>query len=323
MKLPIAILRKLNLSEQTKDNLVRLYNLKEFIPKIYGRSILTNGRAASPDKIRIDISSLCNLRCRHCPTGTTGRDRGIMGEDVFNTIIEQIKNLPIYYAVFYVSGEPLMNKSIFDWLKRIKSETNVKTTAFVTNGMLMSESVSRSLANSYVDQITVSIDGATPEENDLIRRGSSYKIVHRNVIMAKSLGLTIIIGNVRLDSSTKVPEFLQRDFPGISIHTVKAMKWPGMILDKNIKEIRNFRKRLCPYPFKGISIAYNGNITLCCYDLVQGERLGNILDKNLMDIWNGPEYRKIRRSFYTFGLIKKPQICIDCAVNTGTGLIWK
>ena len=149
----------------------------EYLP-----SMAKGFKARPPETVRIDVAATCNLRCRHCPTGIRYGDRsvsrGLMGEDVFDQIVTQIAKVKsLKGAIFYLSGEPLMHPNLPDFLTRIKRETWVRNTAFVTNGMLVDGEICRKLSHVDVDRISISIDGRSPEENDFIRRGSSYEKV--------------------------------------------------------------------------------------------------------------------------------------------------
>ncbi|MFH1019049.1 MAG: radical SAM protein [Pseudomonadota bacterium] len=130
-----------------------------------------------PRRIRIETSSACNLRCQHCPTGTNynGAERNIMSMEMYDDILRQMKAMPILKEViFYLGGEPLLNKNLSVMCRRVKEETKVTLTQFNTNGMLVTEELCRQLAGAMVNKILVSIDGISPEENDEIRRGSHY-----------------------------------------------------------------------------------------------------------------------------------------------------
>ena len=72
-----------------------------------------------PRVVRIEPSSLCNLKCIHCPTGTK-RDikGGNMPDEVFCKIIEELKAYNgVDVVVLYHGGEPFLNKNIFGMIQ--------------------------------------------------------------------------------------------------------------------------------------------------------------------------------------------------------------
>ena len=93
-----------------------------------------------PKVVRIEPAGACNLRCQHCPTGLISMGRGIMSGDVFRKTIGDLQRLKasVETVVLYHGGEPLINKSFFEFLKEVKEQLCVKVKT-VTNGMLLNE----------------------------------------------------------------------------------------------------------------------------------------------------------------------------------------
>ena len=50
----------------------------------------------------------------------------------------------------------------------------------------------------------------------------------------------------------------------------------------------------CDWPWERVVISWNGDVNLCCGGFSVGERVGNVFDTPLRDIWNGPSYRAAR-----------------------------
>jgi hypothetical protein len=57
------------------------------------------------------------------------------------------------------------------------------------------------------------------------------------------------------------------------------------------------RKR-CAFPFREISIRWNGNVALCCDDWRGQYKCGNAVELGLNTIWQGPEFAAARRFLY-------------------------
>ena len=65
----------------------------------------------------------------------------------------------------------------------------------------------------------------------------------------------------------------------------------------------------CNYPFRKLTIAYNGNILLCCDDFMYDTNFGNVMEDKLIDCWNHPDLNKAR-----FSLLENSRIglCKRC-----------
>ena len=137
-----------------------------------------------PRVVRIEPSSLCNLKCIHCPTGTVNIPRKVMEWPVFEKILQEIKNHKdkVKVVVLYHGGEPLLNKDLIRMIKEIK-DLGIEKIKTSTNGMLLDEEMCFELVKSGIDEIEISLDGTSPEMNNKIRIGSDYQKIVNNIKM--------------------------------------------------------------------------------------------------------------------------------------------
>lgn len=307
--------------------------------KHYLPVLLRNGATEAPHQIRIESSSICNLRCQHCPTGTWSNQqhnfRGLMDPELFDSLVGQLRQIPqIQGACLYLGGEALVNKQLPDMLARLKRETHVKRTWLSTNGMLLTEEMGRRLLEAGIDKLAVSIDGRSPEDNDALRLGARYETVRDNALRFKAMAEGRPV-QVRIDNCVvayagefadyvlpPVPEFIRRDFPGFVHNALYAKRWPLIETDKSsYAEMRFARwrgyKAMCLEPFKEICVRANGDVVPCCQDLTSHHVLGNAKEQSLMEIWNGAPYRNLRKSLATAGLLGElPRMCRECVIHT-------
>ena len=289
-----------------------------------------------PRRLRIEVASACNLRCQHCPTGTNyrGTERRVMSMAVFEEILRQMQDMPILReVVLYLSGEPLLNKNLPVMCRRIKDETRVTRVIFNTNAMLLTEAWCHELAHAGVDKIDVSIDGRSPEENDFIRVGARYETIVHNVNLLRHIAkdVQLVIANTVFkrpgDPETPAtPDFLARDFPGIPVSTNYAMKWPR--LDVPNSSLRGLEivvderiESFCKMPFTQMAVCPNGDVVLCCYDLLAEKVMGNMYQNTLMHIWIGSAYTYIRDTMLRKQTDCLPHVCKKCPIYSGEMLV--
>ena len=210
--------------------------------------------------------------------------------------------------------------------------------------MLLNEEWNKRLLEANLASIKISIDGRTPEENDAQRLGAKYEVVRRNVLelirMAEGTQTQVSVANTLLAQneaelrqafhSPKPPEFLVRDFGVDRISVSYAMKWPGHdreALDKlgmQVLENGYTSRNYCTMPFTEMSFRWNGDVVMCCYDITGEHVMGNIMEQDLLDIWNGEKYRDVRRamgSFQRYGTL--PPVCQQCPIYTKEMLVAK
>lgn len=300
---------------------------------------------ALPEMVRIETVSACNLRCQHCTTGVAydSTDRRIMKMETFNILVEQLKQIPtIRTATLYLGGEPLLNKNHALMCKRIKEETTIQKTKFVTNGMLLTQAWCDKIADANVDSISISLDGLSPEEHNSIRVRSDYETIKKNIYMlkntleSKGCATKLQIGNTQINTvkgascmaskrAAVVPDFLLKDFPGYDIGSGFAMIWPGMTAEQTgIKGLTVQHTKpwsTCDHPFYDLAVRPNGDIILCCYDISGKQVMGNIHQDNILDIYQAPGYVELRRKMLDRDREAVPDICKRCWNFTGATFV--
>lgn len=292
-----------------------------------------------PTMIRIETASSCNLRCQHCTTGVAyeSTDRRVMSMDTFELVIRQLQDLPtIKKAAMYLGGEPFLNRNHALMCRRIKAETGITTTKFVTNATLLTDRICADIAASSVDSISISIDGRSPEENDVIRERGRYETIRSNILMlrrhldAAGAKTVLQIGNTQLlrpgdPVQPVVPEFLRRDFPGFEIGSGYAMVWPGMTVIQsglgNVSLNQKTPRGFCDHPFYDVAVRANGDITLCCYDISGIEVMGNVHTSTIAEVYESPKYLELRRAILHRRVDLLPAVCQRCRNYSGNRLL--
>jgi radical SAM protein with 4Fe4S-binding SPASM domain len=312
-------------------------------PAIHGELGEMLALHALPTTIRIETASACNLRCQHCTTGVAydSTDRRVMRMDTFERVLHQVRETPsISRAILYLGGEPLLNKHHATMCRRVKDETQIEVTKFVTNAMLLDQDWCDKLCDAKVDQIEVSIDGHSPEENNQIRLRSDYATIRKNLLMLRrtfderGVKTNIRICNVQFRQTNIVehparaatpPEFLVNDFPGFQINSFYAMVWPGMRAEdtglSNLHLVETKPSKFCDHPFFDFAVRANGDIVLCCYDISGKHVVGNIHKDDFVSLYESPTYVDLRRAMIRRDENAVPDVCKRCLVFTGHNFV--
>jgi MoaA/NifB/PqqE/SkfB family radical SAM enzyme len=133
-------------------------------------------------KVIWDISNKCNLRCRMCHFSFDDvfyRPANHTSLALFERSAESA--LPLAHTlVLSASNEPLMSPHFIDILK-IAARYSVPEFLFLTNGQLLSAKIADAILETGVTQVQISIDGATKETYEYIRRGAQFDRLVRNL----------------------------------------------------------------------------------------------------------------------------------------------
>ena len=143
-----------------------------------------------PLTLLVELSSMCNLRCRMCNIhhdSTSGilMDEGLL-EKTFEFAKTAVSVLP------FGLGEPLLHPRIAEIVARFKSLG--PAVGLTSNGMLLDEKTSCTLIDSGLDQLVISVDAADPLLFSRLRRGADLKRIGNNIStlnrLKKSLGVS-------------------------------------------------------------------------------------------------------------------------------------
>ncbi|HYJ06754.1 MAG TPA: radical SAM protein [Chthoniobacterales bacterium] len=133
-------------------------------------------------KVVWDISNKCNLRCRMCHFSF---DHVYYQAAHFTSpaLFERMaaSALPLAHTlILSAANEPLISPHFVDIL-RIAARYSVPELLFLTNGQLLIPKIADAILETGVTQVQISIDGATKETYEYIRRGAKFDRLVRNL----------------------------------------------------------------------------------------------------------------------------------------------
>ena len=131
-------------------------------------------------KVYIEPTNRCNLECRTCIRNNWQEPLGEMSSATFARIIEGLRRFSPPPAVFFGGlGEPLAHPEIAEMVAQAK--TLGSSVELITNGTLLTKSLSKRLIDAGLDMLWVSLDGATPESYADVRLGAVLPEVLANL----------------------------------------------------------------------------------------------------------------------------------------------
>lgn len=131
-----------------------------------------------PSDVSIDITSHCNIDCIICSLKKEYHPKGFMSHETFSKLrplLEKAKNIELC-----CNAEPTLHQELITFLEETKKNSNAKVN-FPTNGLLLNEKLIKELINGGLDNLRISLDGATPKTYNNIRRGSDFQKVIGNI----------------------------------------------------------------------------------------------------------------------------------------------
>jgi MoaA/NifB/PqqE/SkfB family radical SAM enzyme len=151
-----------------------------------------------PLAVHLEISDSCNLRCCHCFAGDLDRQESPLGSSELERLFAQMSAMGSY-RLGLTGGEPLLREDLFEVIDlALKHGLSPCVT---TNGMLIEEATAREFGRRGLLWLNVSLEGASPATNDLVRgRGSFERVIKNLRILSKyskfSLAFTVMRTNL-------------------------------------------------------------------------------------------------------------------------------
>ena len=251
-----------------------------------------------PRKVQIETFLGCNARCSYCTVEKWARSHGQMPIEIFNKAISQLKDIRKNLEVvsLYMDGEPLLDLALAERV-RLAKHSQLPNVGFSTNGALLRPYRGQELLDSGLDWISFSLDSTNSTAFERDRERLKFNTVYNNI-------LTFIkirdIGNYKTSIQLRHMNNGVQSFDEYKAYWTPHLRPGDMIQSLNVHNWSESNNRFsdshnpCPYVFDNLVILRDGTVPLCCVDYNAEIKLGNIMDSNLLDIWNSPQYEEIR-----------------------------
>lgn len=132
-----------------------------------------------------EVTMGCNMRCGHCGSSCAEPLPGELTTEEAYGLIDQIAELGLQWITLS-GGEPTTRKDLPLLVRRLR-ERGISVNV-ITNGWLMTAELARSLRESGVYTVAVSIDG-TEEIHDSIRKEGSFARTKSAIAFLKDAGI--------------------------------------------------------------------------------------------------------------------------------------
>ncbi|MCL2578861.1 MAG: radical SAM protein [Oscillospiraceae bacterium] len=277
--------------------------------------------------LQVDLSNKCNLRCRYCPhhsdesehSKTWAEKNEMISWPVVHAIALQAREIKSLTEMQLSGrGEPLFHPNWFEMTSYMLENTGIKAVSLNSNGITLTQKNVEKIARLSCQrlEIILSIDGASPQESEHWRKGSTYSVIKENVLNAYkmlnpvnvkfSIHNTCVLPAKYNDSVSHsqvneylrtAGDYLRSDFPFATVWSHEAYYRFEIAGTKKIqvRELENLR--LCTRRFQYLSILPSGDINGCGCDPTMWI-LGNVLRDNMYDVWlNDPRMTARRNEF--------------------------
>ena len=318
---------------RTRGRLIKLeISLKQFSISSkmakYLEPLLIKPYLARPHEIDIEVTSNCDADCIMCPRKAMRRKVGPMDLNLFRKIVDEAVTLDVQELHLNGYGEISVLRTYQEYISYIRQKSRSIKININTNGMRMSEEMSRFYIASRVNTVNVTIDGATAATFESIRRHLKLAVVESNV---KRL--------------IQIRDQSRKKYPMVTVHLIGMPqniheaemfldKWNGVadrigisglvsrIGSVAFAKIDNpkWEKTPCFLLWRQMPVWSDGTVALCCDDWDGKAPQGNLNNSTIKEIWTSKKRVGLRKVHLSGSAAKIP-LCANCK-QPRPGPVW-
>lgn len=281
------------------------------------------GGPLSPRRIRVEASSICQLRCPSCPTGTGQLKSSIVGggflsPENFGALLD---TLPDVQSVELSNwGEVFLNKNLAELLEIASARGTEITLGNGVNLSTASETNLRAVVRYRVSRITVSIDGASQETYERYRVGGNFERVIQHVKRINALKRELKSDLPKLSWQYVVFGYNEHELPlakrmarELDMEFKPKLSWDeefSPVRDREFvlretglqatsrsdfrdRQSRDYTRRICTQLWLRPQVNFDGKVLGCCVNTWSD--FGNAFEEGLLPILNGPRMNSARQ----------------------------
>jgi len=254
------------------------------------------------------------------------RKKAVMELSTFETIIHKIKN----YAGFILltgKGEPLLNPNFVEFVKICKAQGLKVGTS--TNSTPLTENMSRQIIESGLDYIIFPVESTNKLDYEKIRVGANFENVVENIntflLLKKRLDSKIFVSLQSLTSAKKV----QSPYKLYKKRVAELFKDSYEYIDDirlkpliDFHPVERWHSRPCLLLWRNVFINFEGNVLSCFADIHEIYKFGNLLQADLMDIWNSDKMKFLRKMNSNPETMNELETCKYCDLRGEYSSAW-
>lgn len=272
----------------------------------------------------IEINKNCNLNCVMCNTALSQRAQKNMEFALFEKVLGHARDLGQKTIALHTIGEPLMNPHLEEYFRMIRAHG---LQVFLSTNCLLLEK-RMGILRSYADIIQVlrlSIDGATKETYEKIRRPAKFDVLLRNLDVFREVAeKEKCFSNIRINSIVSkdvqhelgyhVKFYSQYvDIRNIELNLVSGLSPDNTyFLNESILKNHIVPWHPCEQLFGStIHVLNDGRTTACCRDYNGDLVYGSIQENGPKELINNPAVLELRNQ-HLEDRIPKTSLCATC-----------
>jgi radical SAM protein with 4Fe4S-binding SPASM domain len=270
-----------------------------------------------PKLIGVELTNHCDLECVMCPQPDQTRNLGLMEVNLFQKIVDEVKNHS-EFMYLHGLGESLLHPKFFE-MADYANQAGLKT-HLSTNLSFLNEERNEKLATSGIDFIVLSLDGSTKETYESIRVGGDFEksLKHAKHLLKLKIKYNskflVDVQFIQMKKNQNEAGQLKALFSEDELEVIDRFRVkPAFETTNNILKHPMHHSVPCYYLWSTMTILQDGKVSMCCMDFDGKVIVGDLTKERVYDIWNNSAMVKLRDKHKKLDYDSSP-ICEKCSV---------
>ena len=303
--------------------------LKDLLSQDLNLDYVWSQRSKFPIAACFNVHTYCNEACIMCPyedVYANDKNHKIMPMDIFRKLLREFVNLGGKIVTYNNFSDIFAHRSGVDYIKTVLTEFPEVQLYLVTNGIgMLPRKIDEVISYGFDGIVYVSCHGFSRETFKKVTKRDSFDRVKTQIeyLASKHPIPERIIIQYALDYSTQeevqAAEAHWKQF-GITLNKFGTHTFAGNS-NHRTEQPKTGKLAGCSgwgadggQPFYQIVFQANGDVTLCCHDLLGSVVLGNALRDGVYDSWNSVEFKKLIDDLYLGNSNDPNFICRKCSM---------
>lgn len=256
-----------------------------------------------PRHVHLETLARCNASCNFCPYPNLNRKHTKMSDELIDKVLNELTEIPqemnFQISPFKVS-EPFLDTRLFDTLEKINRLLPQAKIALTSNASAITEGKLEALQEiKNIGYLWISFNDHREQEYERVMGLNYQRTIQRLEMIHDTFAdgdvyFSVVLSRVG-DGTQADQEFVEWcgiNYPLFKSSVFPRMAWTGQVEGLTVNEVPNMG---CERWFE-LSITATGEVAHCCADGQAEYPIGNVNDQHVLEIYNSPEYRKLREA---------------------------
>jgi pyruvate-formate lyase-activating enzyme len=277
--------------------------------------------------LSLETCTACNHRCPFCPVSVDPREREVMSQELFESIVDQVVAAAGRDVVVFLSNynEPTIDP-LFEERCRALFSRGLPVSVLTNASQFTPERASRLESAGRFRYIGINLPTLDPERYEKLHGTRDLARVIANVDAMRAQALAeetaiVVLGDEDEDHRRDVREIRARFEPlGWQVKPFRIRSRPSsgtFVPEPPAKKILRGCELMGSRPFEHLHVTATAKAVLCCQDYYERLVVGDLKTQTVAEVLGGDTMARLRR--WTYGVEEAPEdfLCRRCEFALG------